>query len=326
MIIKSPFLQSLRDVIRVKRYSLQTEKSYLYWTKFFIMFNDKRHPKDMGAAEINRFLTYLAVNRGVSAATQNQALCALVFMYKNIFEQQFDGLIFSYAKRPKNIPSVLSPNQVATIIHNLKMPYQLIVSILYGSGLRLNEVLRLRVKDIDFANQTIFIFRGKGQKDRLTLLPKELNGVITNQINHVEILHKQDLRDGFGLTSVPASLHRKYKAAMKDFAWQYLFPSSTRCNHPIDEYICRHHLHPSTLTKHLRRAVLKAKINKKVSAHTFRHSFATALLLNGTDIRTVQTLLGHSDLRTTEIYTHVIGERHAGTVSPFDNISHKFQT
>ena len=181
MIVKSPFLKSLRDVIRVKRYSLQTEKSYLYWVKFFIMFNDKRHPRDMGAPEINRFLTHLAVNRRVSAATQNQALCALVFMYKHIFEKQFDGLIFSYAKRPKNIPSV------------------------------------------------------------------------------------------------PASLHRKYKAAMKDFAWQYLFPSSTRCKHPIDEYICRHHLHPSTLTKHLRQAVLKAKVNKKVSAHTFRHSFATAL-------------------------------------------------
>lgn len=324
MIIKSPFLQSLRDVIRVKRYSLQTEKSYLYWVKFFIIFNDKRHPKELGAAEINHFLTHLAVNRGVSAATQNQALCALVFMYKHMLDQQFDGLIFSYAKRPKNIPTVLSPNEVAAIIANLKMPYQLIISILYGSGLRLNEVLRLRVKDIDFSNQTIFIFRGKGQKDRLTILPKALNEIITNQINHIEVVHKQDLLDGFGLTSVPASLHRKYKAAMKDFAWQYIFPSSTRCEHPIDGYICRHHLHPSTLTRHLRQAVIKAKIPKKVSAHTFRHSFATALLLNGTDIRTVQTLLGHSDLRTTEIYTHVIGERHAGTVSPFDNIHHKF--
>ena len=323
MIIKSPFLQSLRDVIRTKRYSLETEKSYLYWGKFFIFFNDKRHPEEMGPAEINHFLTHLAVNRGVSAATQNQALCALVFMYKHMLEQQFDGLIFSYAKRPKNIQTVPSANEVTTIISHLKMPYRLIASILYGSGLRLNEVLRLRVKDIDFSNQTIFIFRRKGQKDRLTILPKELNEIITNQINHVEAIHKQDLLDGFGLTSVPASLHRKYKTAMKDFAWQYLFPSSTRCEHPIDGYICRHHLHPSTLTRHLRQAVIKAKINKKLSAHTFRHSFATALLLNGTDIRTVQTLLGHSDLRTTEIYTHVIGERHAGTVSPFDNIFHK---
>jgi len=202
MIIKSPFLQSLRDVIRTKRYSLQTEKSYLYWVKFFIIFNDKRHPKEMGAAEINHFLTHLAVNRGVSAATQNQALCALVFMYKHIFEQQFDGLIFSYAKRPKNIPTVLSPNEVTAIISHLKMPYRLIVSILYGSGLRLNEVLRLRVKDIDFSNQTIFIFRGKGQKDRLTILPKELNEIITNQINHVEAIHEQDLLDGFGLIPI----------------------------------------------------------------------------------------------------------------------------
>jgi len=257
MIIKSPFLQSLRDVIRTKRYSLQTEKSYLYWVKFFILFNDKRHPKEMGAAEINHFLTYLAVNRSVSAATQNQALCALVFMYKHMLEQQFDGLIFSYAKRPKNIPTVLSPNEVTAIISHLKMPYRLIASILYGSGLRLNEVLRLRAKNIDFSNQTIFIFRGKGQKDRLTILPKELNEIITHQTSHVEAIHKQDLLDGFGLTSVPASLHRKYKAAMKDFVWQYLFPSSTRCEHPIGGYICRHHLHPSTLTRHLRQAVVK---------------------------------------------------------------------
>lgn len=321
MIIQSPFLSSLRDVMRVKRYSLQTEKSYLYWVKYFIMFNDKRHPKDLGSSDINHFLTFLAVNRGVSAATQNQALCAIVFMYKHLLERQFDGLTFSYAKKPKNIPSVLSPQQVASIISCLSNPYKLLVSILYGSGLRLNEALRLRIKDIDFSNQTLFVFRGKGQKDRITLLPNQLNEAIKKQIKSVELMHQQDLQDGFGLTSLPASLHRKYKAAMKDFGWQYLFPSTNRCSHPVDGYICRHHLHPTTLSKQLRRAVLKANIHKKVSAHTFRHSFATSLLNNGTDIRTVQTLLGHADLRTTEIYTHVIGKRHAGTTSPFDNIA-----
>jgi integron integrase len=323
MIIKSPFLLSLRDVMRVKRYSLQTEKSYLYWAKYFIMFNDKRHPKDLGSAEINHFLTFLAVNRGVSAATQNQALCAIVFMYKHLLEKQFDGLTFSYAKQPKTIPTVLSPQQVTAIISHLRGPYKLLVSILYGSGLRLNEALRLRIKDIDFSNQTLFVFRGKGQKDRVTLLPNQLNNAITKQMKKVELMHQQDLQAGFGLTSLPASLNRKYKSAMKDFGWQYLFPSTTRCNHPIDGYICRHHLHPTTLSKQLRQSVLKANIHKKVSAHTFRHSFATSLLINGTDIRTVQTLLGHTDLRTTEIYTHVIGQRHAGTVSPFDNIANE---
>lgn len=320
---QSPFLTSLRNVLRTKRYSLQTEKSYLYWVKFFILFNEKRHPKEMGTIEINRFLTYLAVNRQVSAATQNQALCAIVFMYKHMFEQQFDGLNYSYAKRPKNIPSVLAPEQVANIFGFLAMPYQLIVAILYGAGLRLNEALRLRIKDIDFSNQTIFIFRGKGQKDRLTILPKELNHQVQQQIFYVESLHKQDIDKGYGLTSVPASLHRKYKSTMKNFAWQYLFPSANLCEHPHDGYICRHHVHPSTFTRQLRKAVVRSNVNKKVSAHTFRHSFATALLLNGTDIRTVQTLLGHSDLRTTEIYTHVIGQRHAGTISPFDRISHQ---
>jgi len=319
--LKSPFLESLRDVMRVKRYSLQTEKIYLYWVKYYILFNNKCHPKDLGENELNHFLTHLAVNRGVSAATQNQALCAIVFMYKNLLSTKLEGINFSYAKKPKSIPTVLSPKQVATIIQHLPSPFQLIVSILYGSGLRLNEALRLRIKDIDFSNKSIFIFRGKGQKDRITLLPNELESSIKRQIKHAKDVHLRDLKNGFGLTSVPASLHRKYQDAMKDFAWQFLFPSTTKCQHPIDGYICRHHIHPSSLSRQLRNATVKSGVTKKVSAHTFRHSFATALLINGTDIRTVQTLLGHSDLRTTEIYTHVIGQRHAGTISPFDKIA-----
>lgn len=319
----SIFLNTIRDVIRTKRYSRRTEKSYLYWIKAFIIFNNKQHPNDMGAFEIDRFLTHLAVNRGVTAATQNQALCSIIFMYKHVIKRKITGLAFSYAKKPKNIPCVLSPLEVIAILSQLKNPYKLIVSILYGAGLRLNEVLRLRIKDIDFHNHTIFVFQGKGNKDRVTLLPQEIESDLKQQILKAKELHDTDLSHGYGLASVPPSLVRKYKNAMKDFSWQFIFPSTTMCRHPVDNYVCRHHIHDSTFSKNLRFALLKTDIAKKVSAHTFRHSFATALLQNGTDIRTVQTLLGHVDLRTTEIYTHVIGSQFAGTLSPFDRISDK---
>jgi len=319
----SIFLNQIRDVIRTKRYSRRTEKSYLYWVKAFIIFNDKQHPNDMGGFEIDRFLTHLAVNRGVTASTQNQALCAIIFMYKHVIKREIKDLSFSYAKTPKNIPSVLSPLEVSAIISQLKNPYKLIVSILYGSGLRLNEALRLRTKDIDFNNHTIFVFRGKGNKDRITLLPYEIENELKQQIIRAKDLHNADLSQGFGMASVPPALIRKYKSVMKDFSWQFIFPSTTKCRHPVDNYVCRHHIHDSAFSKNLRKALLKTQIAKKVSAHTFRHSFATALLQNGTDIRTVQTLLGHVDIRTTEIYTHVIGSKFAGTLSPFDRISNK---
>jgi len=317
----SKFLNEIRDVIRTKRYSLRTEKSYIYWVKCFILFNDKRHPEQMGTAEIDRFLTHLAVVRNVSAATQDLALCAVIFMYRFVIKRDIIGLSFSYAKKPKNIPSVLSPPEAGAIISHLSNPYQLIACILYGSGLRLNEALRLRVKDIDFSNNTIFVFRGKGNKDRVSILPCGLIGSISKQIEKSKLVHDKDLAEGYGLTSVPASLVRKYKNAMKDFSWQYLFPSTTKCQHPVDGYVCRHHVHDSAFSKHLRTALLKTNIAKKVSAHTFRHSFATTLLQNGSDIRTVQTLLGHSDIRTTQIYTHVCGSQFAGTISPLDRLT-----
>jgi len=317
----SAFLNKIRDVIRTKRYSRRTEKSYLYWIKVFIIFNEKKHPNDMDTFEIDRFLTHLAVNRGVSAATQNQALCAIIFMYRYVIKREIKELLFTYAKRPRNIPCVLSSAEVIEIISKLKPPYKLIASILYGAGLRINEALRLRIKDIDFTNHTIFVFRGKGNKDRVTILPQGTEQDIKQQIARVKDLHNSDLARGYGLASVPPSLVRKYKSAMKDFSWQFLFPSTTKCRHPVDDYICRHHVHDSAFSKNLRIALLQTNITKKVSAHTFRHSFATTLLQNGTDIRTVQTLLGHVDIRTTEIYTHVIGHQFAGTLSPFDRIS-----
>ncbi|ARU57250.1 integron integrase [Oleiphilus messinensis] len=315
---KSPFMETVRNALRTKQYSLQTEKSYLYWVRQFIIFNDKRHPKDMGNAEIERFLTHLAVNRSVSPATQNQALCAIIFLYKYVICRDITDLRYSFTKKPIRLPTVLNPPEVADILANMDGKYRLITKILYGSGLRINEALSLRVKDIDFTNQSIFVFRGKGRKDRYTLLPELIVPDLKLQIERCKKIHQEDLIEGFGFSSLPASLHRKYKTALKDFAWQYVFPSTGRCIHPKDGYVCRHHLHHSAYSRALRSAVVKSAIPKRVTAHTFRHSFATTLLKSGTDIRTLQELLGHTDLKTTEIYTHVINNRRAGSMSPVD--------
>ena len=288
----SPFLSSIRSELRTRRYSLNTEKVYLQWIKSFILFNDKQHPKDMGNDEIERFLNHLAVNRQVSAATQNQALCAIIFLYRYIVKKDISNLNYSFTKRDKYMPTVLSHEEVKAILAHMAGIHKLIATILYGCGLRINEALALRVKDMNLANATVFVFRGKGRKDRYTLLPKSLISDIETQIAKVRWLHEKDLSEGFGLTSLPPALMRKYGSAAKDIAWQYLFPSTTRCVHPYDGYICRHHLHESAFRNQLRKAVLKTNITKRVKAHTFRHSFATQLLQNGTDIRTVQELLG----------------------------------
>lgn len=316
----SPFIEAVRTELRTKRYSLQTEKSYLTWIRSFIRFHDRKHPKDLSNCEIEQFLNHLAVNRQVSAATQNQALCALIFMYKHVIKREIVGLSYSLTKKPRRMPTVLDSQEVATIIALMKGKYKLVTALLYGSGLRINEALRLRIKDINFANKTIFVFRGKGGKDRYTLLPEKLIEPIKQQIEVSKHVHKRDLEGGFGLTSLPPSLIRKYGNAAKDAAWQYLFTSSTRCEHPHDGYVCRHHIHQTAYRKNLRTAVVKSGINKRITAHTFRHSFATQLLLGGADIRTVQDLLGHSDVRTTEIYTHVIGTKFNGTASPLDRL------
>ncbi|MCC2616068.1 integron integrase [Aestuariibacter halophilus] len=318
----SAFIESVRAALRTKRYSLQTEKSYLAWIRSFIRFHDLKHPTDLFNEEIEQFLSHLAMNRQVSAATQNQALCALIFMYKHVVKREITGLKYSFTKKPRRMPTVLDVQEVSTIIGFMKGKYRLIAALLYGSGLRINEALRLRIKDIDFTNKTVFVFRGKGGKDRYTLLPQKLVEPIKQQIEVSKKVHKRDLEDGFGLTSLPPSLIRKYGNAAKDTAWQYLFTSSTRCEHPHDGYVCRHHIHQTAFRKNLRTAVVASGINKRVTAHTFRHSFATQLLLGGTDIRTVQDLLGHSDVRTTEIYTHVIGSRFSGTASPLDNLAY----
>jgi len=315
----SPFLESIRHILRTKHYSIQTEKAYLLWIKRFIIFNQKRHPKDMGEQEVSEYLTYLAVDRQVTSSTQNLALCSIVFMYKHVFERELTLLSDTVrAKAPTRVPMVLSNQEASAIINELKQPYHLMFSLLYGCGLRKAELLRLRIKDIDFEGNSIYVFRGKGAKDRMTLLPKILIESLQSQIEKVEDLHHKDLAEGEGKTSLPSGLVRKYPKAITQFKWQYLFPSTVRCQHPTDGYFCRHHLHWTSLTKVLKNAVVKTGIRKHVTAHTFRHSFATQLLLNGADIRTVQELLGHSDLKTTQIYTHVIGQHSSGTLSPID--------
>ncbi|TAA41724.1 integron integrase [Corallincola spongiicola] len=315
---KSPFIESVRKELRTRQYSYRTEKTYLHWIRYFIRFNDYKHPDMMGNAEIERFLSHLAVNREVSAATQNLALCAIIFMYRHVVGREIEGLNYSYTRAPRNIPTVLDQEEVAKILAHMTGKYWLIAVLLYGCGLRLQEALSMRVKDIDFSLKSILVFRGKGRKDRYTLLPQSLVPRLQAQITYVKKRHAQDLVEGAGMTSVPSSLYRKYKGVMTDVAWQYLFSSTTLCRHPHDGYVCRHHIHATSFAKQLRKAVLKSGVKKRVTAHTFRHSFATRLLQKGTDIRTVQELLGHSDLKTTEIYTHVVGDRRAGTTSPAD--------
>lgn len=297
---QSPFIESIRTELRTRHYSLRTEKTYLYWVRHFIYFHEKRHPHDMGNIEIERFLNYLATDRNVSTATQNQALCALIFMYRYVLKRQIEGLEYGFAKQPRRVPTVLSPHEVEAILQHLNRKHWLLTAMLYGCGFRIHEALSLRIKDIDINLKSIFIYRGKGGKDRYTLLPNSLVPAISKQIQITKALHDADLSEGYGMTSVPSALKRKYQSTLKNFSWQYLFPSSTRCQHPYDGYICRHHLHGTAYAKRLRQAVKLSEINERVTAHAFRHSFATNLLQTGSDIRTVQELLGHADIRTTE--------------------------
>lgn len=288
---QSPFLEEIRKIMRTKHYSIQTENPYLLWIKRFIIFNQKRHPKDLGEQKVTDFLTYLAVKRHVTSPTQNLALCAIVFMYKHVFERELTLLPDTIrARAPKPVPTVLTHKEAMKIIDNMNNKYRVMFALLYGAGLRKTELLKLRIKDVDFAAKSVFVFRGKGGKDRMTMLPDNLVEPIKNQIENVRRIHQKDLAEGGGETSLPPGLARKYPYAIKEFKWQYLFPSTTRCQHPIDGYYCRHHLHWTGLTKAHRAAVKASAVTKHVTAHTFRHSFATQLLLSGADIRTLSAL------------------------------------
>ncbi len=312
-------VDQIRKAIRVKHYSYRTEQTYIYWIKKFILFNNKRHPNEMGEKDINRFLTYLAVNRKVAASTQNQALCAILFLYRHVLKKQIGWIDkLERAKNPKTIPVVLSGKEVESVLLQFQGVVWIVVSLLYGSGLRLMEALRLRVKDIDFDYNQITLRDAKGHKDRLSLLPMAVKEPLKKHLQRVKFLHQKDLDEGFGLVYLPYALQRKYPNANSEWIWQYVFPASTRYYDPDDKIHRRHHLHESVVQRAMKSAVHKAGIQKKASCHTLRHSFATHLLENGYDIRTVQELLGHSDVRTTMIYTHVLNKGRMGVQSPLD--------
>jgi len=312
-------LDQVRDAIRIRHYSIRTEQSYIQWIKRYIFFHNKTHPRNMGEAQISAFLTHLAVDKNVSASTQNQALSALLFLYKDVLDIKLEWISdVVRAKRPKRLPVVLSPAEVAQILKLIKGTNGLMARLMYGTGMRLMEVLRLRVKDVDFSYIQILVRSGKGDKDRVTLLPESLLSDLRQQIEYARGLHKSDLADGYGRVELPFALARKYPNAAREFAWQYVFPSGQRSVNPRNGEVGRHHLDEKNISRAIRNAARQTGIHKPVSSHTLRHSFATHLLEQGYDIRTIQELLGHRDVKTTMIYTHVMNRGGRGVKSPLD--------
>jgi len=315
---KPKLLDLVRNDLRVKHYSRKTEESYVSWIKRFIIINNKKHPKDMGKEEIQKYLSYLAVERHVSASTQNQALSAILYLYKNILRKDFGWLEdVIRAHKSKRLPVVFTKGEVREIFNYIEGVPKLICSLLYGSGLRLGEALELRIKDINFEYRQIIVREAKGEKDRVTTLPEKIIPELKQHLNKVYKQHKSDLKSGKGKTRLPYALAIKYPNADKDFYWQYAFPADKFIKDKESGLIYRFHVHESTIQKAIRQAVQKAKILKPGTAHTFRHSFATHLLEAGYDIRTIQELLGHSSVKTTMIYTHV-ANMGAGIKSPLD--------
>jgi len=313
-------LERVRNAIRVRQYSLATEKVYLGWVYRYIVFHHKRHPAEMGKAEIEDFLTHLAVRRRVSPSTQNQALQALLFLYRQVLEIELPWLDDVIRAKPKRrVPVVLSKLEVGMLLEKVPPAQRLAASLMYGAGLRVTECLRLRVGDLDFSRHTVRIHAGKGGKDRVTVLPDGLQDAINTQISCVRLLHDRDLAAGLGFARLPHALQRKLGKSSRRFHWQYLFPSQQLSEDPrAPGAIYRWHVHATTMGKAIGLAAVRAGINKRVTCHTLRHSFATHLLESGTDIRTIQQLLGHNDLRTTMIYTHVVERGALGARSPLD--------
>ncbi len=312
-------MDQVSDALRTKHYSYRTEQTYKDWIKRYILYHHKRHPKDMAETEIRAFITHLTSDRKVAASTSNQALSAILFLYRTVL--QIDITLppdLSNAARPKRLPTVLTHAEAIKIIDNMRGIPRTMTKILYGSGLRLTECLRLRIKDIDFDNRQIIVRGGKGDNDRLTILPQSLIPELKHILQDVKAIHQKDLAEGYGETLLPNALSQKYTAASKELKWQYLFPASQRSIDPLTGQTRRHHLDETVLQKAIRKAAQQAKINKPVSPHTFRHSFATHLLQNGYDIRTVQELLGHKDVKTTMIYTHVLQRGGMAVKSPLD--------
>ncbi len=312
-------LDRVRDQIRLRHYSYRTEKSYVAWIRRYIIFHNRRHPASLGGPEVEAFLTHLAVKGRVSAATQNRALAAILFLYRDVLEQNLPWLASVVrARRRRRLPVVLTREEVQSVLANLSGQYWLIASLLYGSGLRLLEVLHLRCKDMNFAQRILTVVDGKGQKDRVTMIPSALIAPLELQRSAVAAKHAEATRLGFAGVELPAALARKYPRAPLELAWQYLFPASAPSCDPRSGAWRRHHLHESAVQRRVKAAVRAAKLGKHATCHTFRHCFATHLIESGYDIRTVQELLGHSDVKTTMIYTHVLNRGGLGVISPMD--------
>ncbi len=313
------FIGHMREIMCKKHYSIHTEKAYVDWTRQFIIFHGRCHPREMGEIHISEFLSHLAVNRNVAASTQNQALNALVFLYKRVLKIEMgDFGQIERAKRPENLPTVMSQNEVARVLKLMSGRHALMAKLLYGCGLRIRECVRLRAKDVDFEQNQVIVRSGKGMKDRSVMLPEQLKTPIRDQLEVARNIHQQDLRKGLGEVHMPFALGRKYSGS--DWIWQYAFPSDRISKDPRSGKMRRHHLDESGLRKAVKRAVTKAEITKKVGPHTFRHSFATHLLEAGYDIRTIQELMGHKDVSTTMVYLHVMNKGGMGVRSPLDKL------
>jgi integron integrase len=315
---KPKLLEQVRNLMRVRHLSYKTERAYTGYIRDYILFHDKKHPKDLGVDAIRDYLTHLAIEKNVAASTQNVAFNALIFLYKQVLQIDLpliQGVL--RAKKPARLPVVFSPDEARNVIGELNGTVRLMVGLLYGGGMRLTEVLRLRVKDVDFDSGQIIVRDGKGEKDRTTILPLSLAEELKTHLQRVKLLHEEDLSKGFGSTFLPYALARKYKNADKNFVWQYVFPSGKLSPTREDGIVRRHHTAESTVQEAVKKAIQKLGIAEHANCHSFRHSFATHLLENHYDIRTVQELLGHKDVRTTQIYTHVMKNK-SFVKSPLD--------
>jgi len=317
--VKPKLLDQLREALRARHYSRRTEQTYCQWVKRYIYFHNIRHPAEMAEPEINAFLTHLAVKAKVSASTQNQALSALLFLYRHVIGREVGDLgEVIRARKPKRLPVVMTSGEVKDVLSYLTGDKWLAASLMYGAGLRLMECLRLRVQGIDFSRNEITVRDGKGSNDRITMLPESLKSPLNYHLRKVKAIHKNDLDAGWGRVLMPNALDRKYPNASADWRWQWVFPQENRWKNKETGKEGRHHMDESLVRKAVRDAVAKAGLTKRATCHTFRHSFATHLLEGGYDIRTVQELLGHKDVKTTMIYTHVLNRGPAGVRSPVD--------
>jgi integron integrase len=314
-------LDQMRDALRSRHYSRRTEQAYLLWARRYAVFHEGRHPAEMGEREINAFLTDLAVRQHVSASTQNQALAGLLFLYRNVVGYDvgdLGGVV--RARKSKRIPVVMTRDEVRAVLEQMEGDTKLMASLMYGAGLRLSECLHLRVLDLDLAKCEIAVRDGKGAKDRVTMPPESLVPALRAQLRRAHAVHMRDLEDGWGRVVLPDALDRKYPRAASEWRWQWVFPQERRWRNQETGFQGRHHLHETILQRAVKEAVRRAGVTKHVGCHTFRHSFATHLLESGYDIRTIQELLGHKDLSTTMIYTHVLNKGGLGVRSPFDRL------